>query len=140
MGRFRGRPIAVGARRIRKPVTPAWNGDARQFLPGEGRPGADVMRVAGGQTGVGYLFCDAEPPEDFHRPGRDMVALGLWRLHARALFDPRALDPPPRQINRKREPDRSGADDQDSGFIDVGHLSYSERFRAASIPAWRPMP
>jgi hypothetical protein len=98
------------------------------------------MRIVRRQTGVAHLFGDAEPPEDFHRPGRDMVALGLRRLHARARFNHRDPDPPPRQINREREPDRSGANDQDSGFIDVRHLSYSERLRAASIPAWRPMP
>src|SRR5258707_976939 len=43
--------------------------------------------------------------------GRDMIALGLRRLRARARFGNSDLDAAPGQIDRQREPDRAGADD-----------------------------
>ena len=75
------------------------------------------MRVVGRQAGIAHGCGDAEAAEDLHGAGRDMVALGLRRLRALPRFGDHHVDAAPGEIDREREPDRSGADDQDRSIV-----------------------
>ena len=110
--RLRRRPVAIRTILHREAVAAAGNRNARQFRTGESGAVADVVRIIRRQSGVAHLFGDAEPPEDFHGAGGDMVAFRLRRLGAGARLHHGDVDAAPGQIDREREPDRSGADDQ----------------------------
>ena len=67
---------------------PAGNMDSRQLLPGERSAVADVVRIIRRQSGVADFFGDAEPPEDFHGAGGDVVAFRLRRRGAGCASPP----------------------------------------------------
>ena len=96
-------------------VAAAGNPDARQLLARERGAIADVVRIVGRQPGIADLLGDAEPPEDLHGARGDMVAFRLGRRGAGARLHHGHVDAAPGEIDREREPDRSGADDQNIG-------------------------
>ena len=98
-------------------VAAAGNLDPRQLLPGERGAVADVVRIVGGQPGIADLVGDAEPAENLHGARGDVIAFRLRRRGAGARLHDRHVDAAPGQIDRKREPDRSGADDQHIGIV-----------------------
>ncbi len=118
--RLRRRPVAIGAIGRRETVLPGGNMDSRQFLPGERSAVADVVRIICRQSGVTDFRGHAEPPEDFHGAGGNMVALRLRRCGGAAGLHHSHVDAPPREVDREREPDRSGAHDQNIGVIHAG--------------------
>src|SRR4029077_15714919 len=83
----------------------------------------DVVRIIRRQSSVADLLRQPEPPEDFHASRRDMVAFRLGRVCRSPLLDHRDVNFPPRQIDRQREPDGPGANDQHFAMI---HLSHDE--------------
>ena len=116
MRRLRRRPVAVGAVGRRETVAPAGNVNPCQLLAGERGAIADVVRIVGGQSGIADLLGDAEPAEDFHGAGGDVVALRLRRCRAGTCFDHGDVDAAPCKIDGEGQPDRPRAYDQDVNF------------------------
>ncbi len=123
MRRLRRRPVAIRTVLHGEAIAAAGNDDPRQFLPRKRRAVTDVVRIVRGQAGIADLVGKAEPPEDFHGAGGDVVAFRLRRLGRCAPLDDRDVDPAPRQIDRQRQPDRPGAHDQHIGGNHLRHRS-----------------
>ena len=120
--RLRRRPVAVGAIFGGEAVAAAGNRNPRQFLTRKGGAIADVVRIIRRQPGVAHLLGQAQPPEDFHGAGGHVIAFRLRRRGAGARLHNRNVDAAPGEIDRKREPDRSRANDQHIGVSHSGSI------------------
>ncbi len=122
MGWFRRRPAAVRAAERRIALRAARNGNTGQ-LPARS-PGAeyDIVRVVIGQADAAHLGDEPQAPESFHRPRRHVVAFDTRRLGRRAHLCHDDIDSAPRQIDGETQPDRSAADDGNTGFSDFHEL------------------
>jgi hypothetical protein len=125
MRRLRRRPVAIRATLSREAVAATGNFDPRQLAARERGTIADVVRIVRRQACVAHLVGDAEPPEDFHGPRGNVVAFRFGGCRAGARFHYRHIDAAPRQIDRQRKADRSGANNKDLSF---GHSASMPKF------------
>ena len=98
--RLRRRPVAVGAIFGGEAVAAAGNRNPRQFLTRKGGAIADVVRIIRRQPGVAHLLGQAQPPEDFHGAGGNVIAFWLGRRGAGACLHHRDVDTAPGEIDR----------------------------------------
>ena len=94
----------------------------RQLLPGKRGAVADVVRIIRRQSGIADLFGDAEPAENLHGAGGDVIAFRLRRRGA-ARASPR----PSRRC--RATPDRSRASARPVRRRRSGHRDHSCRAR-----------
>jgi hypothetical protein len=95
------------------------------------------VRIIRGQACIAHLAGNAEPPEDFHGAGGDVVAFRLGGCGAGASLDDGDVDAAPGEVDRERQPDRSCADDQHIGLTPSRHCHSSSAPEFFTMPAQR---
>jgi hypothetical protein len=115
VGELGRRPPPVVARLAAHAAGARRQPDARELRSGRRDAARHVVAIFGRQPGLTDPVGEAEPPEDLHRAGRDLVALDVGRLAGAPGLEHRHVDAAPGEVERQREADRPRADDDDAG-------------------------
>ena len=114
--RFGSRPPGVGSTRSRIAVPAARDRYAAELDTDERRSEGDIVGVVGREPSVAESRRHSETSEDFHRPGRNVVAPHARRLGRMPLLDHDDIYASRAEVHSQRQPDRTPSDHHHRGF------------------------
>ena len=121
MRRLRRRPPGVRAALRRIALGATGNLDATELESSGRGANGHIVGVVGRQPGLAHGARDPEPAERLHRSGADDIGASVRRLAVGAHLGKRHRDTALGQIDRQRQPDRTGADDENIGVVSIRH-------------------